>query len=111
MIITDKQAIFIAEIIANHFGFNLSPMTFWDRHYAFADDSIFSIPHNPSLGLLIHELAHIRDINNLIKRDLKAGREFQPPPRYHTKRLLLIIEEMYSFCKANDFFRKIAIES
>jgi hypothetical protein len=103
---TDDQAVFIARAVADHFGFVLPPIIFWNRSYGEASDSAFNIPHDPNLGGLIHELAHVKDFNDLIERDRREGRDFQHPRKMHCKRLMAIIEEIYDFCKQNDFFLK-----
>jgi len=89
--LTDQEAQTIYRKLLRHFKISCPWKTirFWgtqEKGRSYIHGSI-KLPHNPSLGLLVHETAH--------KKVAK-----------HTKKLMTLMKRMFAYCKKKNYWRK-----
>jgi hypothetical protein len=91
--VCDKKAEKIVKKIARHFGFKVS-VSFYGNlcSRAFILTHRIRLRHNPSVGEICHELAHIYNA------------QFKTEKHYHTKRLLRIMTRMINYCRKKNFW-------
>jgi len=90
----DKQAIKIAKKISRHFKFTVNEIKIYGKKshgYAWFRLNKIKIPHNTSLSLLIHELAHLYEYQ-------KHNNE------RHNKQLMKTIQKFIKYCRKKNYW-------
>ena len=92
--VTDKEAVKICKKLARHFKFYISKIRFYGYKRGFVNAyGIIRLPHNPSIGIICHECAHLLEYEKY--------HNFR-----HNKKLLNIMKRFINYCRKKNYWRK-----
>lgn len=91
----DSEALKITNKLARHFKISLGEMRFYGNGggCAYYTRSSIRLPHNPSLLLIIEELAHLYNVQKY-----RNG--------HHTKKLMKTIGKMVKYAKKKNYWKE-----
>lgn len=92
--VTDSQAEFIAFKLAKHFGLGGISVNFRGTSSGRGNIYGITLPHNPSVGFICHELAHTYRISRFSDK------------KHHTKKLMTVIRRFNNYAKKKNYWKE-----